>query len=141
MTILRNTRDDVVRAAGRLFADRGYHGTSMRDLGRELGLHGSSLYSHISSKEDLLVDLASRAAAEDGADVVLLAGAPLAGLAGRVRDRVPVPVIDCVGAAVLQAQALVALAPRKAVIGTYRRPDPKISIGLAPALAKWLAHR
>jgi allantoin racemase len=92
-------------------------------------------------KEDLLVDLASRAAAEDGADVVLLAGAPLAGLAGRVRDRVPVPVIDCVGAAVLQAQTLVALAPRKAVTGTYRRPDPKISIGLAPALAQWLAHR
>lgn len=29
----------------------------MRDLGRELGLHGSSLYSHISSKEDLLVEV------------------------------------------------------------------------------------
>ncbi len=62
MTTLRNTRDDVVRAAGRLFADRGYHGTSMRDLGRELGLHGSSLYSHISSKEDLLVDVVMRGA-------------------------------------------------------------------------------
>ncbi|MGF1664690.1 MAG: TetR/AcrR family transcriptional regulator [Acidimicrobiia bacterium] len=62
MTALRNTRDDVVRAAGRLFADKGYHGTSMRDLGRELGLHGSSLYSHISSKEDLLVDVVMRGA-------------------------------------------------------------------------------
>jgi TetR/AcrR family transcriptional regulator, cholesterol catabolism regulator len=62
MTTLRNTRDDVVRAAGRLFADKGYHGTSMRDLGRELGLHGSSLYSHISSKEDLLVDVVMRGA-------------------------------------------------------------------------------
>lgn len=76
MTTLRNTRDDVVRAAGRLFADRGYHGTSMRDLGRELGLHGSSLYSHISSKEDLLVDVVMRGAdlfegaarSADGAD-------------------------------------------------------------------------
>ena len=29
----------------------------MRDLGRELGLHGSSLYSHVTSKEDLLVEL------------------------------------------------------------------------------------
>jgi TetR/AcrR family transcriptional regulator, cholesterol catabolism regulator len=57
MTTVRNTRNDVVRAAGRLFAERGYHGTSMRDLGRELGLHGSSLYSHITSKEDLLVDV------------------------------------------------------------------------------------
>ncbi|MDH4117326.1 MAG: TetR/AcrR family transcriptional regulator [Acidimicrobiia bacterium] len=62
MTTIRNTRDDVVRAAGRLFADRGYHGTSMRDLGKELGLHGSSLYSHITSKEALLVDVVMRGA-------------------------------------------------------------------------------
>lgn len=62
MTDVRNSRADVVQAAGRLFAERGYHGTSMRDLGRELGLRGSSLYSHISSKEDLLVDVVQRAA-------------------------------------------------------------------------------
>lgn len=62
MTTIRHSREDVVRAAGRLFAERGYHGTSMRDLGRELGLHGSSLYSHISSKEDLLVDVVMRGA-------------------------------------------------------------------------------
>lgn len=62
MTDTRNSRDDVIEAAGRLFAERGYHGTSMRDLGRELGLHGSSLYSHIRSKEDLLVDVVQRAA-------------------------------------------------------------------------------
>lgn len=62
MTDTRNTRADVVEAAGRLFAERGYHGTSMRDLGRELGLRGSSLYSHIRSKEDLLVDVVQRAA-------------------------------------------------------------------------------
>lgn len=59
----RNTRDDVVRVAGRMFAQRGYHGTSMRELGRELGLQGSSLYSHVSSKEDLLVDVVRRGAA------------------------------------------------------------------------------
>lgn len=63
MTTVRNSRDDVVRAAGRLFAQKGYHGTSMRDLGKELGLQGSSLYSHITSKEDLLVDVVMRGAA------------------------------------------------------------------------------
>lgn len=62
MVTARNTRDDVVAAAGRLFASRGYHGTSMRDLGRELGLHGSSLYSHVTSKEDLLVEVVERGA-------------------------------------------------------------------------------
>jgi AcrR family transcriptional regulator len=57
MTTVKNSRLDVVRAAGRLFAERGYHGTSMRDLGRELGLNGSSIYSHVESKESLLVDV------------------------------------------------------------------------------------
>jgi TetR/AcrR family transcriptional regulator, cholesterol catabolism regulator len=59
---VRNSREDVVRAAGRLFAERGYHGTSMRDLGRELGLLGSSLYSHVGSKEELLVEVVERGA-------------------------------------------------------------------------------
>ena len=62
MVTARNTREDVIAAAGRLFAERGYHGTSMRDLGRELGLHGSSLYSHVTSKEDLLVAVVERGA-------------------------------------------------------------------------------
>jgi AcrR family transcriptional regulator len=62
MVTTRKTRADVIAAAGRLFAARGYHGTSMRDLGRELGLHGSSLYSHVTSKEDLLVAVVKRGA-------------------------------------------------------------------------------
>lgn len=62
MVATRNTRDDVIRAAGRLFAERGYHGTSMRDLGKEVGLLGSSLYSHVSSKQDLLVEVVEEAA-------------------------------------------------------------------------------
>lgn len=59
----RRSRDDVVRAAARLFGRRGYHGTSMRDLGRELGLMGSSLYSHVSSKQELLVEVVESGAA------------------------------------------------------------------------------
>jgi AcrR family transcriptional regulator len=55
----RRTREDVVRAAARLFAQRGYHGTSMRDLGDSLGLLGSSLYAHIGSKNELLEDIVS----------------------------------------------------------------------------------
>jgi allantoin racemase len=92
-------------------------------------------------KENLLVGLAERSVEEDRADVVVLAGAPLAGLAPRVADRVPVPVVDCVAASVKQAEALVALQPRKASRGTYRRPDPKESIHLSSALADWIAHR
>jgi AcrR family transcriptional regulator len=62
MVTTRNSRADVVAAAGRLFAEKGYHGTSMRDLGRELGLLGSSLYAHVESKQDLLVEVVEEGA-------------------------------------------------------------------------------
>ncbi|MCE2527836.1 MAG: TetR family transcriptional regulator [Actinomycetia bacterium] len=57
----RNSRETVIQAAGKLFALRGYHGTSMKDLGDELGLLKSSIYSHVSSKEDLLLEVVRRA--------------------------------------------------------------------------------
>lgn len=57
----RLSRNDVIEAAGRLFAHQGYHGTSMRDLGNELGILGGSVYAHVSSKEELLVEVVQRA--------------------------------------------------------------------------------
>lgn len=102
-------------------------------------------FAHISDvateKEDLLVALANRAVIEDEADVLIFAGAPLSGLAERVADRVPVPVIDQVVAAVKQAEALGALRLRKATAGTFRRPNAKPTTGLAAALAARLEHR
>lgn len=62
MVSTRNTRRDVVEAAGRLFAAKGYHGTSMRDLGRELGMLGGSLYAHVDSKQELLVEVVEEGA-------------------------------------------------------------------------------
>ena len=92
-------------------------------------------------KEDLLVELAKRAVEEDEADVLILAGAPLSGLAERVAERIPVPVIDQVVAAVKQAEALLALRLRKATAGTFRRPDAKPTKGLAGPLAAHFEHR
>ena len=42
-------------AAARLFAERGYHGTSMADLADALGVQKGSLYSLTESKQALLV--------------------------------------------------------------------------------------
>jgi len=91
-------------------------------------------------KEALLVDLANTAVEQDDADVVILAGAPLAGLASKVQNRIPVPLVDPIGAALKQAEALVALSPRKATAGTFRRPAPKATIGLPSALAARIEH-
>ncbi len=56
------TREDIVSGAGRRFAAHGYHGTSMRDLGDDLGILGSSIYSHIGGKQELLVAVVERGA-------------------------------------------------------------------------------
>jgi allantoin racemase len=92
-------------------------------------------------KEDLLVALANRAVEEDEAEVVILGGAPLAGLAHRVRNRVAVPLVDPIAAAVKQAEALVRLAPRKAIAGAFRRPAAKPTRGLTEKLAARIEHR
>ena len=91
--------------------------------------------------EELLVKLANRAVTEDGADVDILGGAPLAGLADKVRDRIPVPVVDQMAAAIKQAETLAVLNTRKATAGTFRRPGAKPTIGLAEALALRIEHR
>jgi TetR/AcrR family transcriptional regulator, cholesterol catabolism regulator len=46
-----------------MFAERGYHGTSINDLAGALGIHKSSLYTHIARKADLLSDIALTGAA------------------------------------------------------------------------------
>jgi TetR/AcrR family transcriptional regulator, cholesterol catabolism regulator len=47
-------RAELTRQAARLFAERGYHGTSIGDLAQAMGVQKGSLYAHIASKQDLL---------------------------------------------------------------------------------------
>jgi AcrR family transcriptional regulator len=49
-------RSELTREAARLFAEKGYHGTSIGDLARSLGVQKASLYAHIESKQDLLYE-------------------------------------------------------------------------------------
>ena len=56
-------RSQLTREAARLFAEKGYHGTSIGDLARAMGVQKGSLYAHIESKEDLLYE-----AMREGAD-------------------------------------------------------------------------
>ncbi len=92
-------------------------------------------------KQAALLAACHDAVVQDDADVVILGGAPLAGLAARIADRMPVPVVDGVAAAVRQAEVLAALRPRKATAGTFRTPDAKSIIGVPPALQTLFAQR
>lgn len=55
----RRTHERIVRAAARLFADRGYFGTSLEDIAQDVGIRKPSLYWHVSSKAQLLGEILS----------------------------------------------------------------------------------
>jgi AcrR family transcriptional regulator len=56
-------RSELTRQAARLFAEKGYHGTSIGDLAEAMGVQKGSLYAHIESKADLLWEVAREGAA------------------------------------------------------------------------------
>lgn len=47
-------RETLIERSIEIFNERGYHGTSMDALARELGITKSAIYHHVGSKEDLL---------------------------------------------------------------------------------------
>ena len=56
-------RSELTRQAARLFAEQGYHGTSIGDLAEAMGVQKGSLYAHIASKQDLLYETMREGAA------------------------------------------------------------------------------
>lgn len=84
-----------------------------------------------------LIDLVEQATTTDGADVVILGGAPLAGLAREISDNASGLLIDPIAAATAQAMSLVRLAP--AYGRRVARPAAKPSKGLPAALASIIA--
>ncbi|HEY7794924.1 MAG TPA: TetR/AcrR family transcriptional regulator, partial [Gaiellaceae bacterium] len=56
MECIATRRQELSRQAARLFAQKGYHGTSMGDLAEAMGVQKGSLYSLTESKQELLYD-------------------------------------------------------------------------------------
>ena len=86
-----------------------------------------------------LLKLSHQVVQDDGADVVILAGAPLAGLARGIGDRIPVPVVDGISAGVRQAEVLVSLGGTHRA-GSFAPPPPKPNAGLSEAITGTLAR-
>ena len=61
-----STRDSLIVEATELFAEKGFAGAGVDEIGSAVGIAGPSVYGHFSSKQQLLV-----AAMQRGADVLL----------------------------------------------------------------------
>jgi TetR/AcrR family transcriptional regulator, cholesterol catabolism regulator len=60
---MSDRRSELTRAAARLFAQQGYHGTSVGDIAEALGVQKASLYHHVASKQELLAEATREGAA------------------------------------------------------------------------------
>jgi AcrR family transcriptional regulator len=60
MTTRRSRREEILDEATKLFAERGYEGTSMADLAEKVGLRKASLFHHFASKEVLYAAVLAR---------------------------------------------------------------------------------
>ena len=54
----RQTRDAIEQAARKLFAERGFHGTTLADITSAAGKSPAAFYRYFADKEDLLAALA-----------------------------------------------------------------------------------
>jgi AcrR family transcriptional regulator len=52
-----NRRDSLLDAAARLFAARGFHAVTMREIAADAGMLAGSVYYHFKSKDDLLIEV------------------------------------------------------------------------------------
>jgi AcrR family transcriptional regulator len=91
------TRQQIVQAAHRLFVERGYHGTSMRQIAKQAGLALGGIYNHFSGKEDLLTavmiernpyrDIAPALAMAEGETAEALVRNAAAGMLAALKNR------------------------------------------------------
>lgn len=79
---LLERREAIVQAAIACFIDKGFHGTSMRDIAQQASVSLGNLYNHFASKEALIAEVASQEQAElqPLLDLLQQAGQPSAAL-------------------------------------------------------------
>ena len=93
-----------------------HHGLRARCAGFRMGPAFAGDPGRVAEeRRDLLLELVQASITQDGAEVVILAGGPLAGVAATLQPHVAVPLVDGVAAGVRLAAGLVGMVPKRAV--------------------------
>lgn len=117
-----------------------FHG--LRD--RMAGLHAVEMTVDDFRRPDRVADATRRGVdllVGSGAESVVVTGATMAGVARALQKDAPVPLVDGVSSAVLQAESLVRLALPKPSSGSYASHSSEGLQGVAPSLTEMLARR
>jgi len=75
--VAMSTREQLVRAAARLFREQGFHGTSVAEIASAAWITKSSLYHHFESKQALLAEILTQTASRVTPAVEAIAAADL----------------------------------------------------------------
>jgi allantoin racemase len=103
---------------------------------RACGLGTAEVDADPTGAVQAIVDEAARAVTEDGADVICLGCAGMAGVTEAISAKLGVPAVDGVGAAVALAQALVGLGLTTSKVGVLAEgpPNPRTHWPISTAL-------
>lgn len=93
-------------------------------------------FAEQSTMETELLRLVNQSVSEDRADVVILGGAPLAGMASKMQSQVNALLLDPISSAVVLAESLVKVSDKSAFGNRHSRPAFKESTGLSQALTE-----
>ncbi len=63
-SLIRDRREQLIRAAIKVFGEKGFHQTTVRDIGRASRLTQGTIYNYVRSKEDILFLVCDRVVAE-----------------------------------------------------------------------------
>ena len=148
----QGTREAMLRASAGLFAERGFRGTSVEEIGAACGVSGPAVYKHFASKHDLLARLLVGVSERllDGGQAVVTAAAddPSAALAGLVEAHADFALTDP-DLIRIQGRDLASLSDvdrrqvrrlQRAYVELWAEVLCRLEPGLPPAAARLRAH-
>jgi allantoin racemase len=114
--------------------------------GRLAGVHGldatpADMLADPQALHAQIAEAANGLVERDGAEVVVLAGAVMAGLPPLIQDLVPCPLVEGIASGMGLAELLVRLGPARARTGSFAPIGERAVSGLGPELTSLLARK